>query len=70
MWAFLSRRFWLWVALSVGAPLVSWLIGKASERLESRNGPTRVSDTLKKAGGVVGRQARGPLSRGRSAARH
>jgi hypothetical protein len=63
MWAFLSRRFWLWVIMAVGAPLASWLLGKAGERLEARNGPTRISDALKKTGGVVGRQTRGPLSR-------
>ncbi|WP_405059578.1 hypothetical protein OG474_43565 [Kribbella sp. NBC_01505] len=63
MWAFLSRRFWLWLVLAVGAPTASWLLGKAGDRLESRSGPTRISDTLKKTGGLVGRQARGPLAR-------
>ncbi|MFI5730009.1 hypothetical protein ACIA49_07830 [Kribbella sp. NPDC051587] len=63
MWAFLSRRFQLWLVLAVGAPIAAWLLGKAGDKLESRNGPTRISGALRKTSTTIGGKARGPLAR-------
>ncbi|MEV8377704.1 hypothetical protein AB0P21_33505 [Kribbella sp. NPDC056861] len=63
MWAFLSRRFQLWVVLAVGAPLASWLLGRIGQQLETRNGPTRISSVLRKGSSTIGGKARGPLAR-------
>jgi hypothetical protein len=63
MLALLSKRLRLWLLLAVGAPLLAWLLGNIGNRLERRNGPTRVSTALCKVGGWLGRRARGPLAR-------
>ncbi|GAB3838867.1 hypothetical protein [Kribbella italica] len=63
MWAFLSRRFQLWLVLAVGAPLASWLLGRIGRELETRNGPTRVSNVLRKTSTTIAGKARGPLAR-------
>ncbi len=63
MWAFLSRRFQLWLILAVGAPLVSWLLGRIGQYLEDRNGPTRISNVLRRCSITIGGRARGPLAR-------
>jgi hypothetical protein len=62
MWAFLSRRFQLWLVLAVGAPLTSWLLGRIGRQLEARNGPTRISNALRKSSSTIGGKARGPLA--------
>ncbi|GAA1594056.1 hypothetical protein GCM10009804_58290 [Kribbella hippodromi] len=63
MWALVSRRFQLWLVLAVGVPIASWLLARIGRQLETRNGPTRLSNLLRKAGHSIGSQARGPLAR-------
>lgn len=67
MWAFLSRRFQLWLILAVAAPAASWLLGRIGQYLERRNGPTRFSSILQKASIFIGGQSRGPLAHKRTA---
>jgi hypothetical protein len=57
MWLFLTRRFRMWVMLTVLAPLATNLLRRVGLALERRNGPTTVSNTLLKAGDV-GERAR------------
>jgi formate hydrogenlyase subunit 4 len=60
MWLFLTRRLRMWLILSVVVPLTSGVLRKVGRRLERRNGPTRVSRTLLKAG-ELGDRARAAL---------
>jgi hypothetical protein len=62
MWAFLSARLRLWLLLAIGAPIVSWLLGKLGDRLEARHGPTTTSRNLKKGRDWLARRATGPLA--------
>lgn len=43
IWAFLSRRFRLWVLFAVGIPLVRRLLGGAGDALEARKGQNALS---------------------------
>jgi hypothetical protein len=52
MWLFLTRRFRMWVILTVLAPLVTAVLRGIGQALEKRNGPTAVSNGLLKAGDV------------------
>jgi hypothetical protein len=61
VWLLISRRFRLYLVFALGAPLVAWLLDAVGRRLEARSGPTRVSNTLRWAGGKLRRKARGPL---------
>jgi len=57
MWLFLTRRFRMWVILTVLAPFGTKLLRHLGQALEQRNGPTAVSNGLLKAGDV-GERAR------------
>jgi hypothetical protein len=57
MWLFLTRRFRMWVILTVLAPLATKVLRRLGQTLERRNGPTPVSNGLLKAGDV-GERAR------------
>jgi hypothetical protein len=50
MWLFLTRRFRMWVLLTVLAPLATKVLRRLGQTLERRNGPTQVSNGLLKAG--------------------
>lgn len=62
MWVFLSSRLRLWLLFAVGAPALSWLLGKIGDRLEARSGPTGASRMLKSGRSWLQRRARGPLA--------
>jgi hypothetical protein len=64
MWLFLSRRLRMWLILTVLVPLATGLLRRVGRRLERRNGPTRVSRALLRAG-EVGENARAALRGGR-----
>ena len=57
MWLFLSRRFRMWVVLTLLAPLATRLLRSLGETLERRNGPSAISNGLLKAGDL-GERAR------------
>ena len=57
MWLFLTRRFRMWVILTVLAPLGTKVLRSLGEALQRRNGPTALSNGLLKAGDV-GERAR------------
>ena len=59
--AFLSKRLRLWLFLALGAPVLAWVLGFVGDRLESRNGPTRVTRALGKARGWLTRRTKGIL---------
>ena len=60
MWLFLTRRLRMWLILSVVVPLTSGVLRKVGRRLERRNGPSRLSRSLLKAG-ELGDRARAAL---------
>ncbi len=64
MWLFFTRRLRMWLILSVVVPLTTGLLRRVGTRLERRNGPSRVSRTLLKAGDV-GDRARAALRGGK-----
>jgi hypothetical protein len=57
MWLFLTRRFRMWVLLTVLAPLATQLLRRLGQTLEQRRGPTALSNGLLRAGDV-GERAR------------
>jgi len=57
MWLFLTRRFRMWVVLTLVAPLATKVLRSLGQSLERRNGPTAVSNGLLKAGDL-GERAR------------
>jgi hypothetical protein len=57
MWLFLTRRFRMWILLTILAPLATRVLRHLGQTLERRNGPTAVSNGLLKAGDV-GERAR------------
>ena len=57
MWLFLTRRFRMWVVLTVLAPLATTVFRRAGRALERRTGPSVVSNGLLKAGDL-GERAR------------
>ena len=65
MWLFFTRRLRTWLIMTLLLPLVTGLLRRLGEGLQRRNGPSRVSDSLLKAG-QLGDRARGRL-RGRGA---
>ena len=52
MWLFLTRRFRMWVILTVLAPLATKLLRGLGQALERRSGPSSISKGLLKAGDV------------------
>ncbi|MDQ3151703.1 MAG: hypothetical protein M3R63_08295 [Actinomycetota bacterium] len=63
MWVFLTRRLRRWLFFALGAPLLSWMLGKLGDQLEARNGPTSASRTLQQGRHWLQRSSRGPLAR-------
>ena len=57
MWLFLTRRFRMWVVLTVLAPVATKVLRGLGEALQRRNGPSALSNGLLKAGDV-GERAR------------
>ena len=47
IWAFLTRRFRLWLLVAVGVPLLRRLIGEVGQMLEHRTGETVVTRSLR-----------------------
>ena len=66
MWLFFTRRLRMWLILTVVVPLTTGLLRRIGRRLERRNGPSRVSRTLLKAGDL-GDRTRTSLRGGRRA---
>ena len=66
MWLFISRRLRMWLILSVVVPLTTGLLRRIGARLERRNGSSKVSRALLKAGDL-GDRARSTLRGGRRA---
>ena len=64
MWLFFTRRLRMWLILTVLVPFGTGVLRSAGRRLERRNGPTRVSRALLKAGDL-GDRARATLRGGR-----
>jgi hypothetical protein len=64
MWLFLTRRFRMWVILTVLAPLATKVLRRLGQTLERRNGPNAVSNGLLKAG-EIGDRTRAKLGGGR-----
>ncbi|MGY5882994.1 hypothetical protein [Modestobacter lacusdianchii] len=58
MWLFLTRRFRMWVILTVLAPLAVKVLRRLGRTLEQRNGPSAVSNGLLKAGDLGERAQR------------
>ena len=50
MWLLLTRRFRLWLILTVLAPLATGVLRRAGEALQRRRGPSALSTTLLRAG--------------------
>ena len=63
MWLFLTRRFRLWLLLTVLAPLATGVLRRVGLAVQRRGGPEAVSGALLKAGDL-GDRARDSL-RGR-----
>jgi hypothetical protein len=63
MWLLLTRRFRLWLILTVLAPLATGVLRRLGVALQRRGGPPAVSNALLKAGDL-GDRARATL-RGR-----
>ncbi len=61
MWLLLTRRFRLWLLLTVLAPLATGLLRRVGEAVQRRGGPPAVSNALLKAG-HLGDRARATLS--------
>jgi hypothetical protein len=57
MWLFFTRRFRMWVILTLVAPIATKVLRSLGQTLERRNGPTAVSNGLLKAGDL-GERAR------------
>ena len=57
MWLFLTRRFRMWVILTLLAPVATKALRGLGQTLEKRNGPNAVSNSLLKAGDL-GEKAR------------
>ncbi|MGY1704336.1 hypothetical protein ACI79C_07165 [Geodermatophilus sp. SYSU D00697] len=60
MWLFLTRRFRMWLVLSVVVPLTSGLLRRAGRALERRTGSTALTRGLYRAGDL-GDRARATL---------
>jgi hypothetical protein len=67
MWLFFTRRLRMWLILTVLVPLGTGLLRRVGRGLERRNGPSRVSSALLRAGDV-GDRARSTLRGGRRGA--
>ena len=58
MWLFFTRRLRMWLILTVLVPLAGGLLRRIGTALERRNGPTKVSRALLKAGELGDRARR------------
>jgi hypothetical protein len=57
MWLFLTRRFRMWVLITVLAPLATGVLRRLGLALQQRKGPTTLSNGLLQAGDL-GERAR------------
>jgi formate hydrogenlyase subunit 4 len=57
MWLFLTRRFRMWVMITVLAPLFTGVLRRLGLALQQRKGPTTLSNGLLRAGDL-GERAR------------
>ncbi|MGY1624433.1 hypothetical protein ACI789_19710 [Geodermatophilus sp. SYSU D00965] len=64
MWLLLTRRFRMWLVLTVVVPLTSGLLRRAGRALERRTGSTPLTRGLHRAGDL-GDRARTTLRGGR-----
>ena len=64
MWLLLTRRFRLWLILTVLAPLATGVLRRLGLAVQRRGGPPAVSDALIRAG-ALGDRARQRLRGGR-----
>ncbi len=64
MWLFLTRRFRLWLILTVLAPLATGVLRRVGLAVQRRGGPPAVSGALLRAG-ELGDRARQRLRGGR-----
>jgi hypothetical protein len=53
MWAFLSRRLWMWVLLAIALPLTRTMVHRLALAAERRDPATRTARTLHQADSVV-----------------
>ena len=58
IWAFLSRRFRLWLMIAIGVPLVRRLLGGAGDALEARKGETSLTRGLRSGNQYLSRYER------------
>jgi hypothetical protein len=65
MFALLSARLRRWLLIAVAAPMVGRMLENAGQRLETGNGPTRVTRGLRTTGRLLGRRGRLGTRRGR-----
>ena len=59
IWAFLSRRFRLWVMFAVGVPLLRRLLGGAGDALEARRGESALTRGMQGGGRYLSKYERG-----------
>jgi hypothetical protein len=64
MWLFFTRRLRMWLILTVLVPLGTGLLRRVGRGLERRNGPSRLTRALLRAGDV-GDRARATVRGGR-----
>jgi len=62
MWALLSRRLRMWLIFALATPALGWLLGSVGDAMETRNGPSGTTRTLKKGRDWLRRRSRGPLA--------
>ncbi|MGH3616081.1 MAG: hypothetical protein ACRDRK_26515, partial [Pseudonocardia sp.] len=67
MWAFFSARLRIWLLLTIGAPILAWVLGKLGDLVEARHGPNGLSKVLQKCRGWLRSRSRGPFARRLSA---
>jgi hypothetical protein len=49
--------------ITVLIPLAAWALDEAARRAEGRQGPSRMSERLRKGADLIGRRGRGPLAK-------
>ena len=71
MWVLLSATVRRWVIASIAIPLAAKLLTVLAERLERRNGRTRLSSGLRRTGSLAStRRRRTPRATGAVPSRH
>jgi hypothetical protein len=70
MWAFFSARLRMWLLLTIGAPILAWVLGRLGDLVEARRGPNGLSKVLQKGRGWLRHRSRGPFAQHLSADAH